>query len=85
MLVKDLIGKWFSNVSGKPNDYYYVLEFRENSSNAYSVTYINVALKGKEIKVVKSMWSYLRMWQEPITDLITLTKVRHKAIKGVLK
>lgn len=84
---KDIVGKWFSNVAGIPEDYYFVLEsnlaFKKEQKH-FNTKHVKVGMK-KRTKVSTSGWSNFHMWLEPIKDEITLTKIRRKAIKGILK
>lgn len=82
----DIVGKWFSNVAGKPNDYYFVLESNYSTkSDSGHFTTRHVKIQPKKVKVNTTGWSNYNMWREPITDLITLDKIRKRAIKGILK
>jgi hypothetical protein len=83
---QEIIGKWFSNVAGRPNDYYFVLSsnFEADKSKGHFVTY-HVKIQPSKVKVGKSGWSNFNMWREPIMDLITLDKLRKRAIRGILR
>jgi hypothetical protein len=83
---EDLRGKWFSNVAGKPEDYYFVLSVKLLSvarlaSHHFITKYIRV--EPKRVVLGQRGWDNFHMWREPIKDLITLVRVRRRAIKGM--
>jgi len=79
---KDAVGKWFSNLLGIPTDYFFILG-AEGKSN---YKYIIVPNRGRWIdEPAVRPFSLEKDLREPIKDLITLTRLRHKAIRGILK
>lgn len=77
---EDLRGKWFSNVAGKQN-YYFVLSVKLLTSTHFITKYIRV--ESRRVMLGQRGWNNFHMWREPIKDLITLTRVRRRAIKGM--
>jgi len=81
---EDLRGKWFSNVAGKPQNYYFVLLVKLLTSSHFITEYIRVESKRTMLGQSTIIpWDNFRMWGEPVKDLITLTRVRRRAIKGM--
>jgi len=86
---KELIGNWFSNVTGR-HDFYFVLEVNKIKTPTILPEYgefvtRHVKIQPKKVKAVRVVWKDLKMWGDPITNLSTLTKLRYKAIKGIIK
>jgi len=84
---QEIVGKWFSNVAGIPEDYHFIISSNFSAKDFPSGHFIthHIKVKPKKVLLGTSGWSNFNMWREPIRDLITLTKLRHKTIKGIFR
>jgi hypothetical protein len=81
---KDLIGKWFSNVTGRPEWYYYILELGPSKVAKWPVfeaTYIQ--LKPRDIEIRTNNFRNLSVFGDPLikTRQPELQYQIHKCIK----
>jgi len=83
----DLVGKWFSNVHGRPEVYHFILKAPGITASNYSTKHVILAPKKKAIVKV-AYWSEGNIHKdfgEPIKDLMTIDKLRKRLIKGLLR
>jgi hypothetical protein len=84
---EELVGKWFSNLLGEPNDYFFVLEVEDLNLFA-NIRVKFILVKRRTVEVRSMPWDrdkYLKYFGDPIKDELTITKINKKAIKGLFK
>lgn len=80
---KDLIGKWFSNVGGIPDEYHYVLNAKKSKNKDFTVFASYIRLRRRTIEIGARFFRSEGIFGSPLTKQRApeLNYQIHKCIK----